>query len=183
VDHKSLSRALAFILGVVLLAVVSWGAFKSVTEARADLDTTGNIETLDTDVALAATIDSLESHWNSRINYHFSVKQDPLFLGRVVAGFSYAKQGFRELDEGESLRLTATVTINDDFPMAIIKFQGKSYVVRVGDIFGKLYEVKDIQEKKVILSMKGKKIILKNKPLGIPQSEYSLQGALYSNER
>lgn len=181
-DHNSLIRAIAFMLGVVLLAAVSWGAFKSVTEARADLDQADNIETLDTDMALVSTIDSLESHWNRRLNYHFNVKQDPLFLGRVITGFSYAKQGYKELDEGSGLRLTATVTINDDFPMAIIKFQGKSYVVRVGDKIGKIYEVKDIREKKVVLNKNGKRMIIENKPLDIPQSEYSQQGALYSNE-
>ena len=86
-DQNSLIKAFAFALGVVLLVAVCWGAFKAVTEARADDRKVEMVETLDTDVTLAQTIDSLEANWNRRLGYHFRVDQDPLFLGRVLSGF------------------------------------------------------------------------------------------------
>ena len=178
-DHSSLIRALAFVLGVLLLGVVAWGAFESVENAKIHLQAVDDVKTLDSDVTLAETIDSLEANWNRRVNYHFNVRQDPLFLGRVITGFTYAKQGFRELNEGSSLRLTATVMVIGDLPMAIIKYMGKSYVLRVGDKFGKNYEVKEIQKKKVVLSRNGQKVILRNKPLGLPRGDYSQQGTYY----
>ena len=181
-DHSSLIRSLAFVLGVALLLAVSWGAFKAVTEAKADLSKVDTVETLDTDIALASTIDSLEAHWDRRSNYHFNVKQDPLYLGRVILGFSYAHQGFKETEEGTGLRLSATVMLIDDFPMAIIKYDGKSYVLQKGDRFGSDYVVKDIQEKKVTLSRKGKNITLLNKPIGSMYDEGSRQGLMYSGE-
>ena len=181
-DQSSLIRSLAFILGVVLLLAVSWGAFKAVSEARADLNNIDSIETLDTDINLARAIDSLEAHWDRRLNYHFDVKQDPLYLGRVIIGFTYANQGYSEFEEGSSLRLSATVTILDDFPMAIIKYDGKSHVLKVGDSFGDGYIVKDIQEKKVVLNRKGKNITLYNKPINKPLDEDFRHGSAYSGE-
>ena len=181
-DQSSIIRSFAFVLGVALLLAVSWGAFKAVTEAKADLSKVDTVETLDTDIALANTIDSLEAHWDRRSNYHFNVKQDPLYLGRVILGFSYANQGFKETEEGTGLRLSATVTLADDSPMAIIKYDGKSFVLRKGDKFGKDYVVKDIQKKKVVLNRKGETITLLNKPIGRRLDESSQQGFMYPDE-
>ena len=179
-DQKSIIRSIAFILGVLLLFAVSWGAFKAVTEARANHENEDNVETLDSDVALAGTIDSLESHWVKRQNYKFQVRQDPFYLGRVLIGFSYAEQGYKETEEGAGIRLSATVTIPGDAPMAIVKFQGKSYVVRVGDKFNG-YTVLEISEKLVILDFKGRRVSLKNKPIGkraddVAGREYDFSG-------
>jgi len=183
VDQNSLIKALAFALGVVMLVAVCWGAFKAVTEAKADNQQIEMVETLDTDVALAQTIDSLEAQWNRRVSYRFGIDQDPLFLGRVLVGFSYGGKGFRELDEGNQPRLSATVDVANDRPMAIIKLTGKSHVVRVGDTFGDGYVVKDIQQKMVVLDRNGQTMRLVNTPLELPTDQDSPRSYDSMNER
>jgi hypothetical protein len=165
VDYNSLIRSLAVILGVILLVAVTWGAFKAVTEAKADYSPAYGIETLDTDIALATTIDSLEAHWNRRLNYSFKVDQDPLFLGRVIQDFSYAKLGFKERQERTEVRLSATIILPNELPMAIIKYEGKSLVLQEGDKFGDGYVVKRIRTKEVDLSKSGKSMTLETRPL------------------
>ncbi len=181
-DQNSLIRAMAFVLGVILLLAVAWGAFKAVTEAKADYSPLDAVETLDTDLALAQTIDSLEAHWNRRLNYHFEVEQDPLFLGRVVSGFSYKDKGFREFDEGGEPRLSATVTAINDSSAAIIKYLGKSIVLQVGDRFGEGYVVEEIKEKEVILTKSGRRIILYSKPIETLWKEDSRRGSFNLDE-
>ena len=135
-DRTSLLRALAFILGVVLVFEIAWGTYKAVTVSRADFSNVETVETLDTDEALANTIDSLEANWETRRAYRFRVDQDPLYLGRVIIGFTYGSQGYKEFEEGGSPRLSATLAVANDQPMAIIKYLGKSHVLKEGDTFG-----------------------------------------------
>jgi hypothetical protein len=182
VDQNSLIRALAFMLGVVLLLELSWGAYKAVTVARTTVKNTEAVETLDTDAALSNTIDSLEAHWNRRLSYNFKVEQDPLFLGRVVTGFAYNNIGYKEFDEGGVPRLSATVAVFDEEPMAIIKYMGKSYVLQTGDKFGDGYVVSDIKVKSVTLYKNGKKMTLFNKPIGGAYADEDQQGSYQPTE-
>jgi hypothetical protein len=170
VDKASLIRALAFVLGVALILAVGWGAFKVISEGRAmdQSQGTGTV-TLDTDTSLALVIDSLESNWKRRVNYVFSVDQDPLNLSRTIVGYTYTKSGFRELEEDTEFRLSATVI--DDHPKAIIKYQGKSHVVKVGDLVGEGYYVQRIEAKSAILAKGGQTIFLQNKALPAPPGE------------
>jgi hypothetical protein len=168
VDRNSLFKALAFIFGVVLVLELAWGTYKAITIARTDFSSVQTVETLDTDVALANRIDSLEANWERRRAYHFKVDQDPLYLGRVILGFTYSAQGYKELDEGGIPRLSATVDVVNDRPMAIIKYMGKSHVVKIGDSFGDGYVVNDIQQKEVRLRKNGKTITLQNQPISVP---------------
>lgn len=176
-DQNSLIRALAFVLGVVLLMELSWGAYKAITVARTNVQNTEAVETLDTDVALANTIDSLEAHWNRRLSYNFKVDQDPLYIGRVVSGFTYGNIGYKEYDEGGAPRLSATVAVFDEDPMAIIKYMGKSYVLRVGDKFGEGFVVSDIKVKSVTLYKNGNKLTLYNQPMGGAYAGEDKQGS------
>jgi len=166
VDHNSIIRAIAFVLGVILVVELGWGTYQAVTIAETDFSNVETVETLDTDVALANTIDSLEANWSRRVSYRFNVNQDPLYLGRVIMGFSYGNKGFREIDEGGVPRLSATVAVNNEQPVAIIKYLGKSYVLKAGDTFGDGYSVKSIEKEEVILRKNGKSTILHNQPLG-----------------
>lgn len=134
--------------------------------------------TLEENIALKATIDTLETMWNDRQNYVFNVAQDPLHLGRVIKDFEYARAGKFEAEEEDVIRLSATVI--DDNPKAIIKYGGKSYVVQVGDMIGKNYKVLKIEKMQVILDNRGKRMALVNKP--ISGSENSLEGSAYSNK-
>lgn len=173
-DKNSILRAISFVLSVLVIMVVSWSAFRAVTEANATKTAQSqSLITLDTDSSLAETIDSLEANWRRRVAYKFNVKQDPLYLGRVLTNFSYARAGFREAQEDTEMRLSATVI--DDHPKAIIKYRGKSHVVMKGGTLGDGYVVTDIQEKTVVLSRGGETIVLKNTPL--PQETTPEEGA------
>ena len=169
-DKTSLIRALAFILGVALFLLVVWGAFKAVSEARElkrsqETDAT----TLDADTSLALVIDSLEDNWKRRVNYRFAVDQDPLNMSRTVVGYTYNRAGYREMEEDTEFRLSATVI--DENPKAIIKYQGKSHVVKAGDLVGDGYYVQRIEAKSAVIARGGQTIYLENKALPAPPDE------------
>jgi hypothetical protein len=119
--------------------------------------------TLDANDALKATIDTLETSWQTIQGYTFRASQDPLYLGRVIKDFTYSKAGFKESEEEENIRLTATVV--DANPKAIIKYRNKSYVVQVGENIEKAYKVISISEKQVVLESASGRIVLNNKPV------------------
>jgi hypothetical protein len=170
VDRTSLIRALAFVLGVALILALGWGAFKVLNEARAiNQDKSANTTTLDSDSSLALVIDSLESNWKRRVDYNFSVGQDPLNLSRTIVGYTYTKAGYREMEEDTEFRLSATVI--DNHPKAIIKYQGKSHVVKVGDLVGDGFYVQRIEAKSATLARGGQTMYLQNKALPTPMEE------------
>ncbi len=162
--------ALVTFIGYSLFRVYYWAPGQEQSEASASV-------TLEENVALKATIDTLETMWDDRQNYVFKVAQDPLHLGRVIKNFDYAKAGKYESEEEDVIRLSATVI--DDNPKAIIKYSGKSYVVQVGDMIGKNIKVLKIEKMQVILDNRGKRMALMNKP--ISGSKNSLEGSSYSN--
>lgn len=169
-DKTSLIRALAFILGVTLFLFVVWGAFKAVSEARElKQNQETNTTTLDADSSLALVIDSLEDNWKRRVNYRFAVDQDPLNMSRTVIGYTYNRAGYAEMEEDTEFRLSATVI--DDQPKAIIKYQGKSHVVKTGDLIGDGYYVQRIEAKSAIITRGGQTIYLENKALPAPPDE------------
>ncbi len=181
-DQSSLIRALAFVLGVGLVLMLAWGTYKAVTNSQIDFSSVETVETLDSDAALAAKIDSLESNWQRRRNYRFKVEQDPLYLGRTVVGFTYGTQGFAEYDEGGDPRLSATVEVVNDNPMAIIKYMGKSHVLRTGDTFGNGYTVEKIDRQEVVIRKNGKSTTLHTEPIGGPYTGQDEQGRYHSTE-
>lgn len=119
--------------------------------------------TLDANNNLRITLDTLETVWANRQNFRFRLSQDPLFLGRVIKDFTYDATGSGEFEEESAIRLSATVV--DENPKAIIKYQGKSYVVQAGDYIGKIYRVVKIEERQVVLDNKGKRMVLISKPI------------------
>jgi type II secretory pathway component PulC len=178
VNRESLIKGISVLAAVLLVFFivftfykVFWGSKINSTELAID-----KAVTLDSNDALRATLDTLEMTWEAKQTYKFYVKQDPLFLGRVIQDFTYTAKGTIESEEDTNLRLTATVI--DENPKAIIKYSGKSYVVQVGDYVGKIYKVEKIEKKQVVLNNAGKRMVLENKPLkkyeGTDQSsEYS----------
>jgi len=182
VDHNSIIKAIAFVLGVLLVLELGWGTYQAVTIAETDFSNVETVETLDTDATLASTIDSLEANWSRRVSYRFTVDQDPLYLGRVILGFTYGTQGFKELDEGGVPRLSATVAVNNESPVAIIKYLGKSFVLRAGETFGDGYMVKSVDKEEVVLSKNGKSMTLHNQPLGGQFDEQYQNSPRYSRE-
>ena len=177
-NRESLIKGISIITAVLLVVFIVFTFYKvywSSDTANAELEI-GKAVTLDSNDALKATLDTLEIVWENKQSFNFYVKQDPLFLGRVIQNFTYATKGNIESEEDSKIRLTATVI--DDNPKAIIKYSGKSYVVQVGDYVGEIYKVEKIEKKQVVLNNAGKRTILENRPLkkyeGADQnSEYS----------
>jgi hypothetical protein len=165
VNRDSIIKGLAVFAAVVLVLFLGFSIVKTILNSTQDemkVDTDAPV-TLDSNTALKATIDSLEATWQKIQTYSFRVNQDPLHLGRVLANFAYRKEGFKEMEEEEGIRLTATVV--DDHPKAIIKFRGKSYVVQTGQNIEQIYRVVDITNKQVVLESGGSRIVLTNKPV------------------
>lgn len=133
--------------------------------------------TLEENEALKATIDTLETMWDKRQSFTFQVGQDPLHLGRVIKDFQYARSGELEGEDESEIRLSATVV--DDNPKAIIRYNGKSYVVQAGDLIGSAYRVLKIEKMMVVLDHRGKRIVLETKRT--PSGGESATNSEYSN--
>lgn len=177
-NQESIFKGLAAIAVTALVVFLGYSIFRVYYEAPGQSHGgDGAPATLEENIALKATIDTLEAMWNDRQNYVFKVAQDPLHLGRVIKDFEYSKAGQYETEEEDVIRLSATVI--DDNPKAIIKYSGKSYVVQVGDRIGKNFKVLKIEEKQVILDNRGKRMALINKP--ITGLENPPEGSTYSN--
>lgn len=176
-NQESIFKGLAAIAVLALLALIGVSSFKVYYGVPGQQGNVSASATLEENIALKATIDTLEMMWKDRQNYVFRVSQDPLHLGRVIKNFKYSRAGKLESEEEDVIRLTATVI--DDNPKAIIKYSGKSYVVQVGDTIGKNFKVLKIEKMQVILDNRGKRMALVNKPLS--GSQNSLEGSAYSN--
>ncbi len=176
-NQESIFKALTVIAVLALIGLVAYSAFILYYKVPArNQARVGEPATLDENLALKATIDTLETMWKERQQYGFYVDQDPLHLGRVIKDFKYVSEGLQDGQEESEIRLSATVI--DDNPKAIIKYNGKSYVVQAGDRIGTAYRVLKIEKMQVILDNQGKRMVLENKratsgenPPG--QSEYS----------
>jgi hypothetical protein len=179
VNWESLIKGLAVLAAAGLIAFLGFSVYKAYYDIPRDfsqIDYNAPV-TLDSDNNLRATLDTLEIVWEDRQNFNFILRQDPLFLGRVITDFTYEAGESVESEEDNELRLSATVI--DEKPKAIIKYLGKSYVVQAGDFVGKDLRVVKIEEKQVILDNKGKRLVLINKPVsGFNESDLSSE---YSN--
>jgi hypothetical protein len=166
VNRDSIIKGLAILASVALVLFIGFSIVRVFLNAsqKAEVKAEGATPaTLDANAELKATIDSLESSWQVVQSRQFATNQDPLYLGRVIKNFQYAKTGAGELEEDDVIRLTATVV--DDDPKAIIKYNGKSYVVQRGEWIEKVYRVASIDTKEVVLESGGSRMVLRNKPV------------------
>lgn len=177
-NQENIFRVLSAIAALALVFLLGYSSF-TLFYRMPERSQVGVSEpaTLDENVALKATIDTLEAMWSERQGRYFSVSQDPLHLGRVIKNFTYARSGASELEEDTEIRLSATVI--DENPKAIIKYSGKSYVVQEGDVIGKSYRVLKIEKMQVVLDNRGKRLVLVNKRAA--GSEVPVEGSEYSN--
>jgi hypothetical protein len=181
VNRDSIIKGLAALSAVGLILFVCFVIVKLyLNEHKSDLRAEiAAPVTLDANDALKATIDTLETSWQAIQAYNFKTDQDPLHLGRVIKDFNLSKAGFRETEEEDNLRLTATVV--DAHPKAIIKFRNRSYVVQTGENIEKIYRVVSIAEKQVVLDSPSGRITLYNKPVQQFEEEQSGGASNLSN--
>jgi hypothetical protein len=129
--------------------------------------------------ALSASVDSLEQQISDRLAYEVKPVGDPLNLGRVLHGSSSAAAGGNEFTEGrQQMRLSCTI-LSEKRSTAIIKVQGRSYVVAAGDTICGM-SVGAIDAKQVSLLDHGRTVVLINEPAS--QSEISTQARREAQE-
>jgi hypothetical protein len=103
------------------------------------------------DPQLRETIEQLEVDLSNRMDFTFDIDEDPLELTQVIQGQRFLAQlGFTESLESQArMRLSCTV-ISTGEPVAVIKFGGRSRILRVGDeIDG--YRVTEIGQQRAVL--------------------------------
>ena len=125
---------------------------------------------LGTDEQLEETVNTLEKDLNDRIAYQTNVSVDPLDLTRTIQTKQFlASLGLREtLEQRGRMRLSCTVV--GDNPSAIVKFMGRSHVLRLGDeLTG--FRVTGISAAALVLMKGGSKLVLVNE--AAPEGEFS----------
>jgi type II secretory pathway component PulC len=178
VNWESLTRGITILIATALVVFLGYSVYRTYYDIPRDFSQTdiNSPVTLDADDNLKSTLDTLETVWENRQNFRFALRQDPLFLGRVIKDFTYETES-GESKEESAIRLSATVV--DDNPKAIIKYRGKSYVVQAGDYIDNTYRVVKIEERQVVLDNNGKRMVLTSKPVsGFDEKE---MGSEYSN--
>ncbi|MCB9366881.1 MAG: hypothetical protein H6506_05075 [Calditrichaeota bacterium] len=134
---------------------------------------------LGTDEQLTETVNTLEKDLNDRIAYETNVTVDPLDLTRTIQTRTFlASLGLREtLEQRGRMRLSCTVM--GDSPSAIVKFMGRSYVLRSGDELNG-FRVTGIEPARIILTKGGSRLVLVNEaaPEGeLSEGKTSVQGS------
>jgi hypothetical protein len=141
------------------------------------------------DPQLSETVSVLESELQERLNYEFSVKQDPLDLTQVIHGRRFLAQlGFQESIESQTkMRLSCTVMAEKS--AAVIKFQGRSHVLHLGDDLGG-YRLAEVRAEQCVLTRAGERLTLvtekspesleqdrnyKNNPVVVSPSDSTMQ--------
>ncbi len=125
---------------------------------------------LGTDQQLEETVNTLEKDLNDRIAYETVVSIDPLDLTRTIQSRSFlASLGLREtLEQRGRMRLSCTVL--GDTPSGIVKFMGRSHVLRVGDELNG-FRVSSIGAAEMVMTKGGSRLVLVNE--AAPEGEFS----------
>lgn len=121
--------------------------------------------------SLRAMAEGLERELAERLAYAAPEGRDPLALRRVVRAPVPAGKG-DELAEAGRMRLSATL-VSAGNSIAIIKYQGKSHTLRLGDSLERRV-VKSIDKRTVTLDYLGKTLVLVNEPA--PKTEAQSEG-------
>lgn len=152
-------------LGLLVYALwLAYGLYRQNTKLRG-LDST---KTLGMAHDLRELIDDLEKGMAKRLEYNVELPSNPTSLARVLPA-SYLT-GDKEMKEQKTkMRLSCTVVAGDQY-QAVIKYQGRSHVMALGDsLAGK--RVVRISAKEVILMESGREIHLINEPA--PPEEFA----------
>jgi hypothetical protein len=122
--------------------------------------------------SLQSMVEGLERELGERLAYAAPQGRDPLALKRVVRAPLPAGRADENAEAGR-MRLSATL-VSPGNSAAIIKYQGRSHTLRVGDTLDQRV-IKSIDKKTVVLEHQGKSIVLMNQPA--PEAEIRSEGA------
>lgn len=111
------------------------------------------------DPQLRETVEELESDLRNRMDYHFEIDHDPLDLSQVIYARRFlANLGFTEsVESGSKMRLSCTVIAQQ--PAAVIKFRGRSNILRIGDTLNG-YQLTKIEPEMAVLQRSGERLVL-----------------------
>ena len=125
---------------------------------------------LGTDAQLEETVNTRERNLEERLGHQAKVTNDPFDLTKVITSKSFLLSlGLREtLEQQGRMRLSCTVV--GEFPAAVVKFMGRSHIIRQGDVFNG-FLVERITPSQAILSKGGARLVLMNEVA--PETEYS----------
>ncbi|RJP79806.1 MAG: hypothetical protein C4524_04580 [Candidatus Zixiibacteriota bacterium] len=111
------------------------------------------------DPQLRQTIEEMEKELQSRLDYQFDVARDPLDLSHVI----HARRFLDNMGLTESLesrgRMRLSCTVVSEQPAAIIKYEYRSYVMRVGDTLNG-YRLAEVKPELAVLVRGGERLIL-----------------------
>ncbi|MBK6910654.1 MAG: hypothetical protein IPK53_14330 [bacterium] len=116
---------------------------------------------LGTDQQLEETVNTLEKDLNDRIAYETNVSLDPFDLTRTIQSKVFlASLGLRETVEQRG-RMRLSCTVMGDSPSGIVKFMGRSHVLRIGDELNG-FRVAAISPAEMVLNKGGSRLVLVN---------------------
>ncbi len=121
--------------------------------------------------SLKTMAEGLERELAERLAYVAPDRRDPLALRRVVRLPLPAGRADEAAEAGR-MRLSATL-VSEGNSIAIIKYQGKSHTLRMGDTLDQRV-VKSIDKRTVVLDFLGKSVVLVNEPA--PKTEIQTEG-------
>jgi hypothetical protein len=140
------------------------------------------------DPQLSETVTNLENELQERLSYEFELEHDPLDLTLVIHARRFLAQlGYQETIESQT-KMRLSCTVMSQKPAAIIKFQGRSHVLRVGDDLNG-YILAEVRSQQCVLSRAGERLTLttekspetleqernfRNNPITISPSDTSL---------
>ncbi|TKJ39972.1 hypothetical protein CEE37_09555 [candidate division LCP-89 bacterium B3_LCP] len=142
-ERERLLWSVMIILLLIIAGYVGYNAYRMGRQVR-EYKEAMKQETLGSeDPQLRQTVEDLETNLRNRLDYSFTIEQDPLDLTQVVQGRRFlANLGFTESLESQNImRLSCTVIAEE--PAAVIKYHGKSRILRVGDVIDG-YEIVEI---------------------------------------
>ena len=135
------------------------------------------------DTQLSSTVYELETNLQERMEYIFDIDHDPLDLTQVVQGKRLLAQlGFTEsLESQNTMRLSCTVMAEE--PAAVIKYQGKSRILRIGDTIDG-YELIELEAKRAVLKGHGEtlNLITQKAPETLDQDRLLQEGLITVGE-
>ena len=158
-ERERLLWAVLIILLLIIGGYMGFNAFRMGQKVRVYQEAMASQSMGSEDPQLRRTIEQLEADLSERMAYQFTIDHDPLDLTQVIRSRRFLRNlGFTEsLEASNKMRLSCTVIAN--IHAAIIKFQGRSRVLYVGDKIDE-YRISEIERNRVVLVRGSEKLVL-----------------------
>lgn len=149
-ERERLLWNLLIILLLIIAAYMGYNVYRMGRQVR-EYQVAMESEVLGSgDPQLRATVEQLESDLRDRMAYTFKTDHDPLDLTQVIQGQRFLSHlGFSESFESyRRMRLSCTVIAENS--AAVIKYQGRSRILRIGDVLDG-YRLVEIEPQRAVM--------------------------------